>query len=81
MADLGNHLGDALGDAVEGDNHIELVQSRQGHQGIALGKALAVKQILVRGIPVDNLGPGKPGAQFLAPGGIAFHDDTANAGL
>ena len=43
VAQLGDDLGDPLGDAVEGDDHVQLVQPRQSHQGIALGKALALQ--------------------------------------
>ena len=81
VAELGDDLGHPLGHAVEGDNHIELIQTRQGHQGVTLRKPLAVQQILVRSISVDDLRIGEQSAELLAPGGIAFHDDTADTGL
>ena len=76
VAQLGDDLGNALGDTIQGDDHIQLVKARQRHQCIALGEALAFQKVLVGGVPVDDLCPRQQGAQLAAPGGAVVHNDS-----
>ena len=55
MAQFGNHLGHISGCAIEGNNHIQFIHSRQRNQRVGIRNTLALQKILFPDIAVNDI--------------------------